>query len=252
MTIQAILFDLDDTLFATTEFAAHARRRAVEAMVHEGLEVGIDQAYRELIDVVGEFSSNYGHHFDKLVLRLGTHLRPGVHPAIVIAAGVRAYHEAKARIEPFPDAVRALDALAHTDLVRGVLTNGLTIKQAEKLVRLGLQHAFSPDALFISEEMGVAKPHPRIFQIACERLSIAPGKCLYVGDSPRTDIDPAHHAGLRTCWRRGRGKHAAVSGDTVPDYVVDSLDELLPALERDVGVVFGLSRGAREAGADPA
>jgi putative hydrolase of the HAD superfamily len=128
-----------------------------------------------------------------------------------------------------------------------VLTNGLTIKQAEKLVRLGLQHAFSPDALFISEEMGVAKPHPRIFQVACERLHVAPADTLYVGDSPRTDIDPAHQAGLRTCWRRGRGKHAAIAGETVPDYVVDSLDELLAALDHEGAVAFGPPRGASTA-----
>ena len=100
MKLRAILFDIDDTLFATTEFAGHARRHAVEAMVQEGLEVDADIASRELLDVVEEFSSNYGRHFDKLVVRLGAYLRPGIHPAVVIASGVRAYHETKARIEP--------------------------------------------------------------------------------------------------------------------------------------------------------
>ena len=249
MKLRAILFDIDDTLFATTDFAGHARRHAVEAMVQEGLEVDADIAYRELLDVVEEFSSNYGRHFDKLVVRLGAYLRPGIHPAVVIASGVRAYHETKARIEPFPDALRVLDLLTRTDLVRGVLTNGLTVKQADKLVRLGLQNAFSPDAIFISEEMGVAKPHPRIFQLACERLGLPPAKTLYVGDSPRTDIDPAHDAGLWTCLRRGRGKHAGYEGRHEANYVVDQLDELVPILREKFSVEFEAPPHSRE-GAD--
>lgn len=228
--LKAILFDIDDTLFATTTFADRARRRAVEAMTQSGLDVDPDKAYRELQQVVTEFSSNYGHHFDKLVLRLSDHMRPGVHPAIVVASGVWAYHATKEHIKPFPDAVRALSALQHSNVLRGVLTNGRTIKQAEKLVRLGLQNAFSPSAIFISEEIGVAKPHPKIFHIACEHLGVAPGETMYVGDHRVNDVDPADEAGLVTCWRRGRGKHGDKEGAHTPDHTVDNLDQLVEIL----------------------
>ena len=236
MNLRAILFDIDDTLFPTTKFAGRARRRAVDAMVHAGLDVDPEAAYAELEEVVREFSSNYGHHFDKLVLRLGARLRPGVHPAIVIASGICAYHAAKEHIRPYPDAVRALAALAATDLRRGVVTNGLTVKQAEKLVRLGLERAFSPNAIFISEELGVAKPHPKIFSIACESLSIRPSEALYVGDHPSKDIDPAHEAGLFTCLRRGEGRHGEETAVHEPDFTVDTMDELVTILKERFGV----------------
>ncbi|NJN14701.1 MAG: TIGR02253 family HAD-type hydrolase [Planctomycetes bacterium] len=246
MSLRAVLFDIDDTLFATTAFAAQARRRAVEAMVLAGLDAPVDAAYAELCEVVREFSSNYSHHFDKLVVRLGTRLRPGVHRGVVIAAGVCAYHATKEHLKPFADAVRILDALGRTPLLRGVLTNGLTIKQAEKLVRLGLQNAFSPGAIFISEELGVAKPHPRIFHIACEAMGVEPGEALYVGDSPLRDIDPAHEAGLITCLRKGEGGHAREVGVHRPDLAVDSLDDLVVALRERFQVPFA-DRGARRA-----
>ena len=228
--LRAVLFDIDDTLFPTTKFAGRARRRAVDAMVHAGLDVDPEAAYQELDEVVREFSSNYGHHFDKLVLRLGARLKPGVHPAIVIASGICAYHAAKEHIRPYPDAVRVLAALGTTGLQRGVVTNGLTVKQAEKLVRLGLERAFSPNAIFISEELGVAKPHPKIFSIACDSLGIDPSQVLYVGDHPRRDVDPAHEAGLHTCLRRGEGRHVEEPGVHEPDVAVDTLDELIPVL----------------------
>jgi putative hydrolase of the HAD superfamily len=230
MSLRAVLFDIDDTLFPTTKFAGRARRRAVDAMIHAGLDVDPEAAYAELEEVVREFSSNYGHHFDKLVLRLGARLRQGVHPAIVIASGICAYHAAKEHIRPYPDAVRALAALSTTGLQRGVVTNGLTVKQAEKLVRLGLERAFSPNAIFISEELGVAKPHPKIFSIACESLGIRPAEALYVGDHPTKDIDPAHEAGLHTCLRRGEGRHGEDVAVHQPDFTVDTLDELVTIL----------------------
>ncbi len=238
VALTAVLFDIDDTLFPTTRFAARARRCAVEAMTLAGLDIDADAAFAELEQVVAEFSSNYGHHFDKLVLRLADRLRPGVHPAIVVASGVCAYHATKEHIKAFPDAVRTLSALGRTDLKRGVLTNGLTVKQAEKLVRLGLKNAFSPGAIFISEEIGVAKPHPKIFLVACEALGTEPNETLYVGDHPKKDIDSAHEAGLVTCLRRGSGRHADKVGRHAPDIAVDSLEELLPILRDRFAVAF--------------
>ena len=236
MTLRAVLFDIDDTLFPTTKFAGRARRRAVDAMVHAGLDVDPEAAVQELEEVVREFSSNYGHHFDKLVLRLGARLKPGVHPAIVIASGICAYHAAKEHIRPYPDAVRVLAALGSTGLQRGVVTNGLTVKQAEKLVRLGLERAFSPNAIFISEELGVAKPHPKIFSIACESLGIRPEQAIYVGDHPARDVDPAHEAGLITCLRRGEGRHVEERAVHEPDISVETLDELIQILRERFNV----------------
>jgi len=230
--LSAVFFDIDDTLFSSTACAVRARRSAVEAMVAAGLDVPVEQAAAELEEVVREFTSNYGHHYDKLILRLHQHLRPGVHPAVVVAAGVVAYHAMTSRLEPFPDAVAALRALAATSLLRGVISNGFTVKQAEKLVRLGLEDAFSPGAFFISEEIGVAKPHPRVFLLACEALGLEPREALYVGDDPAKDVDPAHEAGLWTCLRRGAGKHAEARGAHEPDFTLDDLGEL-PARLRE-------------------
>jgi putative hydrolase of the HAD superfamily len=238
MTLRAVLFDIDDTLSPTSVFAERARRSAVEAMVAAGLDVEVEEAYSELEEVVLEFTSNYDRHFDQLILRLGDRLRKGVHKAIVIASGVQAYHAAKRHLDPFPDVLRALAELSTTDLIRGVVSNGLTVKQAEKLVRLGLSNAFSPDAIFISEDIGVAKPHPRIFVVACEHLGIEPGDAMYVGDSPVKDVDAAHEAGLITCLRRGDGKYAGQVGRHEAEHVVDDFDRLVAILRADYGIRF--------------
>ena len=87
-----------------------------------------------------------------------------------------------------------------------------------------------------AEEIGVAKPHPKIFLIACETLEVDPTEALYVGDSPVKDIDPAHEAGLTTVLRRGQGKHFAAVGQHEPDFLIDSFDELVTILEDQFGI----------------
>ena len=93
--VKAIFFDIDDTLYSTTEFAALARRNSIEAMRRIGLKVPAGVLIRELNEVISEFSSNYEHHFDKLLLRLpGENIR-SLNTAILTAAAIVAYHETK-------------------------------------------------------------------------------------------------------------------------------------------------------------
>jgi putative hydrolase of the HAD superfamily len=64
----------------------------------------------------------------------------------------------------------------------------------EHLERLGLAPFFS--TIVTSAEAGAAKPDPRPFLVALERLGVAADRALHVGDSP-ADEEGAHAAGLR-------------------------------------------------------
>jgi len=61
--------------------------------------------------------------------------------------------------------------------------------------RLGILDCF--DALIDSGLVGVEKPDPRIFEMACERTHAKPEQALHLGDTMATDIDGAHNAGMR-------------------------------------------------------
>ena len=135
MSIDAIFFDVDDTLFSTSHFATKARRAACEAMTKVGLTLEVDQLEAELVEVVSEFTSNYDQHFDQLLQRIPRRHYKNINTAIIVASAVKAYHDAKIDLQPFPDAIQLLRDLAQVPIVRGVITSGLTIKQAEKLLR---------------------------------------------------------------------------------------------------------------------
>lgn len=232
MTLKGLFFDIDDTLYSTSEFSDHARRAAVESMRRRGLRLPSDLVLRELGEVIREFSSNYEHHFDKLLLRLPRSAWVGVNPAVLVAAGVQAYHDAKIRrLRPFPDVLPALRSLARTGLVRGIITAGLQVKQADKLLRLGLYEYFTPTALFISDQIGISKPNPKLYQRACEETGLDPGETMYVGDNPVQDIDPANAAGFVTVHVR-RGRHSGEKGRTRPAYSLRDFKELLTLLRK--------------------
>ena len=84
--IKGIFFDIDDTLFSTTRFAEEARRSSIDAMVRMGLKIDPEEGYRELREVIEEFSSNYGAHYDKFLSRQSPEALAGTNPTLLAAA----------------------------------------------------------------------------------------------------------------------------------------------------------------------
>ena len=238
--VAAVLFDIDDTLCATTEFARRARRNAVEAMIHAGVDVTAERLSAELDEVIAEFSSNYEHHFDKLLLRLEPERLAGCNRALIVAAGVAAYHDTKFReLRPFPGAPELLSDLRRAGVRLGVVTHGLSVKQAEKLVRLKLVEYFDPRAIFISDEIGINKPNPKLYRTALRALALEPGVVMYVGDNPRNDVAPPKSLGMITVWARLSGRHANAEPpgpEAVPDHTIESFEGLRRLLAETYGV----------------
>jgi putative hydrolase of the HAD superfamily len=236
--LSAIFFDIDDTLYSTTDFASRARQRAVEAMCETGIRLPASVVRRELDEVIAEFTSNYPNHFDKLLRRLPRESWSGTNHALIIAAGVNAYHATKNELQPFPDVPPLLKALKqHTDLVLGIITHGLEVKQAEKLLLLGVVPYLNPQAIFISDQVGISKPNPKLYDRACAAMGIDPAEVMYIGDNPHSDVDPPNSLGMVTVLRSSR--RSADRGKTEPDYAVDSLEELVPVLAKDFGITLG-------------
>ena len=237
--LQAIFFDVDDTLYSTSEFAARARRASVESMVALGVRMTADDLLRELEEVISEFTSNYEHHFDKLLLRIPRKVWEGLNRAVLIAGAIVAYHETKAReLLPFPDAVGLLQKLARTTLVRGVITSGLEIKQAEKLLRLRILEYLSPGAIFISDQIGISKPNRKLYARVCDSLGVSPKQAMYVGDHPVHDIDPCNSLGMATVLVKRGGKHGVEQGKTRATHEVTLFGELEDILRTQYGVAL--------------
>ncbi|MBL8727804.1 MAG: HAD-IA family hydrolase [Planctomycetes bacterium] len=230
--LDAIFFDIDDTLFSTSVFAEKARRGAIEAMIGAGMQAEHRVAMRELEEVIAEFSSNYGGHFDKVLDRLGPESHAGHNRAVIVAAGVVAYHETKWReLKVHDDVYEVLKWLSTTGLVRGIVSAGITIKQAEKLVRLGVLEFLTPSAIFFTDQVGFSKPNPKLYRRVLQRMSLQPARCLYVGDNPTHDIDPCNAEGWSTARIRRDGRHADETGATAATHEIRDFHQLRQILQ---------------------
>lgn len=92
------------------------------------------------------------------------------------------------------DGLRRLRTVG-TELV--LVTNGTVRQQTAKLERTGLGPLLN--RVIISEEVGVKKPDPQIFEIALAG-SVAGSGTWMVGDHPTADVDGARAMGLSTAW----------------------------------------------------
>ncbi len=107
---------------------------------------------------------------------------------------------------PFSDVVDTLEKLKEAGCVVGVVSNA-EICLRSILDENGLTRYFN--ALIISEEVGVEKPDPLIFQVALDRLEFTPEECVHIGDRMEEDVAGARSVGITPVWldRERLGKH---------------------------------------------
>lgn len=132
-------------------------------------------------------------------------------------------------LDPFPEVQDVLKRLKAGGMSTAILSNGSpgmleAVVKAAKLDTL-------LDAVLSVEEVGVYKPHPKVYQLAVERLGI-PASAISFQSSNAWDAYAASAFGMKVVWcNRYRQRAERLPGR--PDRQIQSLAEL-PAL---VGVV---------------
>lgn len=128
------------------------------------------------------------------------------------------------RTRVFPGVREALVALRDRGLILAVITNKPYAFIAPILDALGLDSYF--DYAVGGDSLPQKKPDPAPLLHVAERFSIPPQACLMVGDS-RHDIEAGRRAGFRTLAVPYGYNHGEPVADSRPDYLVESLAELV-------------------------
>lgn len=132
---------------------------------------------------------------------------------------------------PLPGAV---EAVARWSCVLPVIivTNGISKVQHGRMEGSEVRHFIS--GMVISEEVGAAKPDPRMLELAMEKAGVTDRRrALMLGDSLSSDIAAAANAGVDACWFNPRGAENA-KGLPVR-YEIRSLDEVDAILTGEAG-----------------
>lgn len=221
MKIKHILFDIDDTLLPTTEFAERARKNAIIAMIRMGLNEKPEKLYKLLLKIINEKGSNYSHHFDELCKKL----KIKKHKSKYVAAAVMAYHSTKHSILPYPSVPRILLYLRDKYKLY-IASDGNSVKQWDKLIRLGIALYF--EDIFISEDIKVRKS-TKFFEKLLLKLKAKPQECLMVGDRIDSDVLYPKKLGIKTI-RLKSGKQASLRSKA--DLEIKNFYELTNAIKK--------------------
>lgn len=218
MQFDWILFDLDDTLFHFDAFAGMKRMFAAWDVPFTTEDFKAYQQVNKQLWVDyqdGKINSAQLRHrrFTEWSLRLNKTTQELNH----------SYFAAMTEIStPLDGAEQLLAALAPKARL-GIVTNGFTELQNARLKKWGMQDYFQ--TVVVSEEIGVAKPAPQIFDHALAQTpDISKQRVMMVGDNLHSDILGGRNAGLKTCWLNPEQK--PVEANIQPDYQVRSLPEL--------------------------
>ncbi|MFJ5839677.1 HAD family hydrolase [Streptomyces shenzhenensis] len=229
MSIRAVVWDVDDTLFdyTTADRSGMRAHLAAEGLLpaYDGVEQALAR-WREITDLqwarfgAGEVGFEEQRR-DRVRDFLGAALTDD--EAEAWFGRYIAHYEAAWSL--FPDVLPVLDILAASHR-HAVLSNSSTRVQEHKLRALGVRDRF--EAVLCAAELGVSKPAPEAFLAACEALELPPHEVAYVGDHPEIDGRGAAEAGLLSVWI-DRGGAPAAAAAAAAAHRIASLAEL-PAI----------------------
>ena len=136
-----------------------------------------------------------------------------------------------AEIHLQPENADALRALRADGFRLGLVSNITLLGEwvRESLHRLGLLDLF--DAVVLSSEEGVRKPHPRMYQAVLDRLGSPGPAAIFVGDRLREDVAGPQALGMRAVLTHQFRQEEPGPDTATPDAVIDRL-AALPAVAR--------------------
>lgn len=204
MSIQAVGFDLDDTLYSRESIYQN-----IFAIMQTSV-VNIDFTFKEFYSVFQKYSEA---EYEKFISREKSRLAYkndrvirayqyfgksiSLDEAIIFNGLYFYFYEA---IEPRDGAIQLLDILKEKGYQLFVLTNGPVEDQMRKLRHLKMETFIPSDYWFISDGINCTKPDPKIFQYVEQTLDLKGKEIFYIGDDLNNDILGSQKRDWQTLW----------------------------------------------------
>ncbi|MEM1586488.1 MAG: HAD family hydrolase [Candidatus Bathyarchaeia archaeon] len=237
--IKAVLFDLFDTLLLIErmdeDIGEKCMRNVYDFISRNGVNVSYEVFRKSYSDVrkqiyEGPDTDLREPHFciriSKTLQELGYKHDEN---SPLVRGAAEAYMEEFARhIHMDADAIPILRKLRGSGYKTGIVSNFSIPEGARKLIAVhGLEGFF--DTIVISGEINRRKPSPEIFIQALNNLKVNAPKAVFIGDTPKIDIEGAKRVGMKTILIRR--KNAKIStAESKPDFIVSCLKEILEIL----------------------
>jgi len=231
LPISVITFDLDNTLWdveptllraeeVQRQWLEQNRPGTMENMSHEDLwdfKKSVWKRHPELAHHMSKMRTQTIYELQRNAGYNDAESRAGAESAFAV------FLEERHRVELYEEALGVLELLA-SQFKLGALTNGNA-----NVYKTDAADYF--DFAYLAEEIGVAKPHPDMFQAALDRSGVPACEIIHVGDDPIHDIHGAQAMGMHTVWMNSR-KKSWPEGQKEADEDITNLQELPEAVAR--------------------
>jgi len=218
--VQAIIFDLDDTLWEVGPVivrAEHAMLEFLAGRYPRVLELHTLDSMRDLRARMAIEHPAMRHDFTWLRLEsLRRHAREAGYPEAMAQEAFAVFYRVRNEVTLYDDAVPALERL-HARFRLFAISNGNADLAAIGLARF-FEHALA------ARDAGMLKPDPRIFGLLLQRAGLGPERVVHVGDDVIADVEGARRAGVTPVWLNRAGEQWPTAAP--PPLTVGSLTEL--------------------------
>ena len=223
--MRVICFDLDDTFYKEIDYLKSAYREIAEYAAgqctgcSDSVNILAIKAYDRMLDAYREGQNA----FEELNKFLGLELP--------ISDYLYIYRNHKPKIVLSEDVVQTLDELQAEGVRIGLITDGRSVQQRNKIEALGISRWIDEKDMVISEEFGSEKPALANYEYFMKRY---PGcsDFTYVGDNPDKDFIAPNTLGWETICLRDDGRNihkqdfSAVSNEAMPNKMVMNISML--------------------------
>lgn len=215
-TIKAILFDVDDTLY---DLAEPFKKAYLDLFPEkDGIPLdGLFIASRKYSDKIFEKSQSGEMSMEEMYRYRIQHAFADFHEQISDekALEFQNYYAGYQEKINLSATMRELLVYCASKWSIGIITNGPSGHQWDKIHALGLEQYIPKEHIFVSGDLGISKPQKEIFRYAAAHMGALPEEICFVGDSFQNDAAGAKSAGMYAIWfnRRGHARPAGICPD---------------------------------------
>lgn len=216
---RALLFDLYDTLVWLDVETSNRGRQQMADRLGAPLQQFMSSWRRSVNDRMLGRGGRQADHFASTIAGMG------IHPDPLLVADLLSIERRRLEdsVHLYPSTVPILQRLAAAGYRLGLLSN-VSDGAAIPITHLGIDRLFHN--MVLSHEVGILKPDPAIFELACQRLEVAPHETVFVADGGFGELDASHQLGIYSVMVEQEKQSKDFGSSTLYNARIHDLNEL--------------------------
>lgn len=232
--IKAVIFDLDNTLCNSTEVIEDILKNIFTKHLKHFPGKSIDDLISLNVKTFEKLISDPNVPLSAAIIRVWLEvfeqlqIKPPLKIVLQLIEHIR--NEASKKVRLIDGTLELMKYLKSQPIKIGVLTNGIFIDQAKKLVKLKLDGFI--DNLVTSDMCAADKPDAKIFKYLLNKMDVSPNQALMIGDDIVADIKGANDLGIRTIYFKNRNPANVAIKLVKPDYIKTNHKDILKLIKK--------------------